>query len=248
MSLEIIADFDGTLTLGGGGILTASSFDVIPHDKPNYTLQADALFNHYRPIEDDHALSLEDKNKYMEEWWRKHLTLFIDEKITREHILETSRRPEICYRPFAKELILFAHIHRVPLLIFSAGLADVIEMKLIKDGLLFDNMTIVGNRFVFDEEGIIVDFKEPIIFTGNKNTIAQQYEKKIHHDTAFVLGDSPQDAHMVENKNHKSVIRVGFLNGKESKRPFFSDFDIVHSEQQASLESFIKELETKITV
>lgn len=49
---------------------------------------------------------------------------------------------------------------KMPLLIVSAGITDVIEETLRSRQLLLDNITIVANTMVFDEGGRLQGFRE----------------------------------------------------------------------------------------
>ena len=48
---------------------------------------------------------------------------------------------------------------QLPVLIFSAGVANVLEVFLKQKGVLTNNIHIVSNRMVFDKDGVICGFE-----------------------------------------------------------------------------------------
>lgn len=124
-------------------------------------------------------------------------------------------------------------------MVFTAGPADIIDVKLKKEGLFFENVTVVGNRFIFDTQGIALDYAKPIVFVGNKHLVAQAMDEKIHADTVFLFGDHPTDAEMCQDTNHEKVFRFGFLNEKDASDGSYNRYDYQYPEKGASLyESF----------
>ena len=59
--------------------------------------------------------------------------------------------------------------HKVPTLVFSAGIGDVIEEFFIQHwGPLPDSLHVISNRMRFDESGKLVGFSDPLIHVFNK--------------------------------------------------------------------------------
>jgi len=109
----------------------------------------------------------------------------------------------------------------VPLLIFSAGIANIIEVIVRHfEGRLPKNMHVVGNHVITDEQGVIVAFAEPLIHTFNKNEMSVAHDKtatwfnKItEKKNVILLGDSLGDVGMAKGiKDPNVVLRIGFLN------------------------------------
>ncbi len=239
MNFEIVADFDGTLTKKGPGCGT--SFDAVDAVTPSETSEErNALFEKYGVKEFDFSIPLEERNRFMKEWWEKDFEIR-----TRGFIRKEMLESDVCllhpvFRDGARELFTFAHTYGIPFLVFTAGFADIIEYKLQKEGLLFDNVCIIGNRFIFDEEGVVRDFVKPVIYIGNKHLIAREIEGKAHAKTVFLLGDHPTDASMCDDANHDRVIRFGFLNEKFSDREAFAVYNYLYDEKDASLEGVLE--------
>ena len=58
----------------------------------------------------------------------------------------------LCFRDGCQWFFDELHKHEIPLLIFSAGLGDIISEVISHQGRLYDNMKIVSNFLQFDEE------------------------------------------------------------------------------------------------
>ncbi|RZC78502.1 hypothetical protein C5167_002697 [Papaver somniferum] len=124
----------------------------------------------------------------------------------------------------------------VPVLIFSAGLADIIE-EVLRQKLhrSFKNVKVVANRMEFDQSGRLTSFKGKTIHVMNKNEHALDMAEPIHdhlgdtdgppEDTAAVkkrtnvllLGDHIGDLRMSDGLNYENRISVGFLNDNIEK-------------------------------
>ena len=85
------------------------------------------------------------------------------------------------------------------------------------DVLEYENLGIIGNTFVFDEEGTIIDFKINVNSVGKKMILND--EKVGHRKNFLVLGDILADVNMVKNVNYENLICVGFLNKLSETNP-----------------------------
>ena len=112
----------------------------------------------------------------------------------------------------------------VPLLIFSAGLGDVIETFLRtkifgRTGKIPSNIHIISNRMRF-QNNRLVGFEDEIIHSCNKGlTPMRELQAKgvfKTRTTALLLGDSVGDVHMadwlIKSGHVHDVLKVGFLN------------------------------------
>jgi 5'-nucleotidase len=234
MTYEIVADFDGTLTRKGEGCGT--SFDALRVACSEETRQkSEEIYKLYGPKEFDFYLKEEERKKLMEEWWEKEFELTVEGGLYKDELMKEEALSHMVFRHGARELFSFAKEHNIPLLVFTAGVADAIEYKLQREELLSPNLTIVGNRFIFGENGKATGYVKPVVFVGNKHLVAQSFESKVHHDVAFVLGDHPTDAEMCLDANHAKVLRFGFLNEKLSDKPAFQRYNYLYEEKGVSL-------------
>merc|ERR1712136_666993 len=94
---------------------------------------------------------------------------------------------------------------KIPLLIFSAGIADVLEGVIHAHGLDHPNQAIIGNRMIFQEEedgGKLLGFHDPLIHVFNKNEALKMhleyFESQRSRKNSILMGDSLGDLKMVE--------------------------------------------------
>lgn len=103
-------------------------------------------------------------------------------------------------------------------------------------------MLIISNFIVFDEDGNMKKFDNDMIHSLNKNIkgkIPHEFEEKIRKRTQrLVLGDLIEDKNMVDVKEGKEIISVGFLNKNiaENLKIYKEKFDIVLTNEDANFD------------
>ncbi|KAK4385474.1 Cytosolic 5'-nucleotidase 3A, partial [Sesamum angolense] len=162
--------------------------------------------------------------------WEKTHALLIEGGLTYGAIESSVAKSRIAFREGVTELFELLERSNVPVLIFSAGLADIIE-EVLRHKLhrSFKNVKIVSNRMVFDQNGNLVSFKGKTIHVLNKNEHAIDMAGPVHDrlgdangladDTSSVkmrtnvllLGDHIGDLGMSDGLNYDTRISVGFL-------------------------------------
>ncbi|KAI7749576.1 hypothetical protein M8C21_021878, partial [Ambrosia artemisiifolia] len=256
---QVIADFDNTLTkFWVDGCRGQSSHGLLQQENPEYNAKRDELFNYYHPIEYDPQLPTDEKTKLMEEWWAKVHGLLIEGGLTYDAIRNSVSSALIAFREGVVELFEFLEANvicfskpekDIPVLIFSAGLADIIE-EVLRQKLhrTFKNVKIVSNRMKFDQNGNLVSFTGKLIHSLNKNEHALDMAASLHEqlgeiddqmiDTAslkkrtnvLLLGDHMGDLRMSDGLNYETRISVGFLNHniENSIDNYRKGYDIVY--------------------
>ena len=237
--LHVLADFDKTLTKAFVKGKKIPSVISILRDgnylTQNYAEKADALFQKYHPIEINPKISLIEKKKAMHEWWRTHFDLLIKEKLNKKDIEKVVNSGKIELRDGCQEFIEFLYKYNIPLVIMSsAGLGyESIAIYLEKYGVLYNNIHIISNEFIWDKNGYAVSIKEPIIHAMNKDeTMIKDFPtfKSIkERKNVILLGDNIEDVGMVEGFNYKNLIKIGFLNENvEENLPYYKKaYDIL---------------------
>ncbi|KAA0034636.1 hypothetical protein IC582_022822 [Cucumis melo] len=248
--LQVIADFDATLTRYWiDGCRGQTSHGLLKQGNPEYDTKRDELYKYYHPLEYSPTISIEEKTKLMEEWWGKSHSLLIEGGLTFDAIKQSVAAATIAFREGVVELFELLEEKGVPVLIFSAGLADIIE-EVLRQKLhrSFKNIRIVSNRMVFDDNGCLVSFKGKTIHSLNKNEHALDMAAPLHdqlgdvdgaiNDSASVrkrtnvllLGDHIGDLGMSDGLNYDTRISVGFLNDniENSLDSYRNAFDIVY--------------------
>lgn len=234
---HIISDFDRTLTKAFvNGQKTHTTIAQIREGKyltQDYAPRAHALFDKYRPFEISHTISEEERNRKMNEWWSTHLELMIECGMNKGVIEDIVKKDKIQFREGSLELLDILAVHKIPLLIFSAGLGDIIQESLKSKNRLTENIHIISNFYKFDKEGKIEGYKSNIIHTFNKNEL--QVKKFPYHNevekrkNVILLGDSLGDLGILKGIPHDSIIKIGFLNEKvdELFEKYSKSFDIL---------------------
>ncbi|KAK8943244.1 hypothetical protein KSP39_PZI009082 [Platanthera zijinensis] len=249
-NLQVIADFDGTLTKYWiDGRRGHSSHGLLQQGNPEYDAKREDLYNYYHPLEYSPVIPVEEKVKLMEEWWGKTHGLLIEGGLTLDAIRRSVSCSAIAFRDGVADLFEYLEDKGIPVLIFSAGLADVIEevfrQKLQRS---FKNIKIVSNRMVFDDNGCLVSFRGKTIHVLNKNEHSLDMSAPVHDQlgvmnglnnenhsvktrtNVLLLGDHIGDLGMSDGLNYENRIAVGFLNDNidGSIQSYSEAFDIVY--------------------
>ena len=252
-NLHIVADFDKTLTpafvheqkirtsyslLRDGGYLT-----------PDYPKRAYAEFDKYHPYEADAAIPLEIRKKKMQEWWRNHWGILIECGMNKGVIKDILNKNKVVFRDGAEYFFKILEKNKIPLLIFSSGLGDLIQEFLKHKQLITFNVHIISNFFIFNDQGIAVDYQKPLIDVFRKNELeikSTSYHQEIkQRKNLILLGDHIGDLGMSEGLVHDEIINIGFLNGDKNKLKVFSEnFDliIVEDDSMDYVNKFLEEL------
>ncbi|XP_012935093.1 7-methylguanosine phosphate-specific 5'-nucleotidase A isoform X3 [Aplysia californica] len=244
--LQVVADFDRTLSkYCENGRICSTTHSVLEESKfmPDfYKEEAKKLKDTYMPIEFDPTKTVAEKIPKMIEWWTKGHKVLEACQLTRDtlqHIVADShaRLRNGCQWFFDK-----LHQLEIPILIFSAGIGDVIHETITQQSSFHsENMKIVANFLQFDEMGKMTGFAgDEIIHTFNKNENAihsSDYFFNIkHRENLLLMGDSLGDLKMAEGADHvECFLKIGFLNFKvEENLPQYSQsFDIVILEDES---------------
>ncbi len=235
-SFYVVADFDGTITTDAS-MTSWSILSKSPKVPKEYVADRNEYYNHYRPIEIDESLDLEEKKRLMKEWYQKHIELFIKYKIKEDLFIEAAKDIRVMnFRPGAKEFIDFLHEHNIPLIIISAGIGNFIECFLLNNNCYYDNIYISSNKILFDNK-IANGVGQNIIHSLNKNEVSLPNEIKAtlkNRSNVLLLGNLKGDLLMVDKEKHNKVITVCFQ--EEETRPFVNEykklFDIIVEENE----------------
>ncbi|KAF5205807.1 7-methylguanosine phosphate-specific 5'-nucleotidase [Thalictrum thalictroides] len=248
--LQVIADFDATLTRYWiNGQRGQTSHGLLQQENPEYDDKRQKLYEYYHPLEICPTISIEEKTKLMEEWWEKSHALLIEGGLTYSAIKMSVSNALIAFREGVVELFEYLEERDVPVLIFSAGLADIIE-EVLKQKLhrSFKNVKIISNRMTFDTDGRLVSFKGKTIHVLNKNEHALDMAAPIHDQSGvsngltddnasvktrtnvILLGDHIGDLGMSDGLKYENRIAVGFLNDNidKSLASYQKAFDVVY--------------------
>lgn len=173
-SVHLISDFDMTLTKYWlNGKRSVSSHGILERYSrldSGFKDKVAALYTHYYPLEVSHSLEMSQKVKFMEEWWSKAHELIIQQGLSKKDISLMVQETTVEFRPGLNALIDLISKENIPLLIFSAGIGDII-LEILTQAKLFNpgHMHIVSNRLGWNSEGICDHFEGQLIHVFNKN-------------------------------------------------------------------------------
>ena len=130
--LVIIADFDRTVTTafvtpGKNGMSSHGILESCSVLSAEYRKKSKALVDKYLPIEFDPGLSIAQKLPIMQEWYRQGHSLLLQEPVTENVIRKAVAEANVRIRPGFAELQREAQAHGIPLVVFSAGLGNVVR-------------------------------------------------------------------------------------------------------------------------
>lgn len=232
-NLVVFTDFDRTLTDGNSegvnSIIRKENMLWEEFNKKNL-----ALYEHYRPIEIDTNISLDDKKKYMVEWWSKVFDLFISYELHKNHILKAAKSPLINLRNWVKELFKFLIKNGVPVVVVTAAgiWKDTLDIFFKEEWLAYKKLFIEWNDVTWWEDGKMIEYKKPIIHTFNKNE--KVFEKETleaieRKKNVILLWDSVWDIWMIGNFKYENLLKIGFLNhfSEEHLKEFSENFDMI---------------------
>uniref|UniRef100_A0A8W8LIL7 5'-nucleotidase n=1 Tax=Magallana gigas TaxID=29159 RepID=A0A8W8LIL7_MAGGI len=239
--LQVVADFDRTLSkYTHRGQICSTCHNVLEegHVLPEfYKDEARALRDHYFPIEMNPKLTIEEKIPVMVEWWTKAHDLLSKCHITKDDVRimvenSTARLRDGCTWFFDQ-----LQATDIPLLIFSAGIGDVIIEVIKHQATLHDNMKVVSNYLEYDDQGKMTGFQDEMIHVYNKNEGAihdsDYFQKLEQRNNVILMGDSLGDLHMAD-RGVQNKLKIGFLNVKveESLELYMKKYDIVILEDE----------------
>jgi cytosolic 5'-nucleotidase 3 len=247
-SLQVVSDFDFTISkFNVNGSRGASCHRILEdcgllsHD---YHQQAQAIQRKYYPMEVDPNMDEETRVKFMIEWVERAHELLQASHLTNEIITQAVelgfQEKRFRLRDRVVDFFDVLKANDVPLLIFSAGIADVVEdvlQRTLQTQLDDYDITIISNRAIFEgPNNEICGFVPPVLHVFNKKAVTfldkpffQRLDTQ-RRENVLVLGDSLGDVTMTEgmNRSESHIIRVGFLNDRMERLPQYEEvYDIV---------------------
>ncbi|GMT01596.1 hypothetical protein PENTCL1PPCAC_23770, partial [Pristionchus entomophagus] len=246
--LLVISDFDHTMSRaydekGERCWTTHGVFDNAAQ-MADLAAKCKELSAHFLPIEFDGNMTIEEKIPHMEAWWRQSHDAIVAKGVERAVLEELVLHSNIRLRDNAESLLAHLDAARVPLVMFSAGIGDIISIFLAQRlGAVPANMHIISNMMTYNDKKVVSSFREPLIHTFNKNgKVISKEEVNFFHemrkrDNVILMGDSMGDLHMdvgVENHREADTLKIAFLNKKDHLLPYYLDgYDIVIVDDQS---------------
>jgi len=241
--LHIVADFDMTLTTywvhdsKGQAVRNASSHAIVMESPlfPEWAVkETNHLFRAFYPIEIDPQIPREKKLRAMEQWWEKAHVILEKSGIRDDTIRTMVEQSGIVMREGAREFMMETCKNaNIPIIVFSAGLANVIEYVFQRHDLLAPHIHIISNRIIFQDGVICRVDPDPPIHVLNKSEASllhlPDHDALEGRPNVILMGDAAGDIHMADGIDHKHKLSIGFLHVKvEANLPLYLEtFDIV---------------------
>jgi HAD superfamily hydrolase (TIGR01544 family) len=244
--LSVVTDFDFTLSQFMLNGARGSSCHKVIEDcgllQDSYHTEAKALQAQHYPVEVDPDVKMEDKILDMVEWVTNAHQLLVQSGLTKSTIANAVRAAlkegSLDLRQDVDSFFATLAKNQVPTLIFSAGIADVLEACL-QEKLRLDPalVHVISNRCIFAGAGeVLTAFVEPHLHVFNKrcapylHTPFFQLPTVRDGQTVLLLGDSMGDVTMCEGmaRDPSSILKVGFLNDRvERLGDYLKIYDLV---------------------
>jgi len=258
MLLLLFVEKDGSRLVGQTAYSLLSDSKIMSE-----TCKRKMKANHEKffPLEFDPDISHEQKYKYMDEWWNSSNQALLDERPTLATLFEAVTYAQLQLRPGFALVAQEAYRHDIPVVVFSAGITQVIEEILRQKGptsLMLPNVHVIANDLEMDENNIITAFKAPLMHSLNKKDTSVKLVKELTHEWfapmrrrkhVLLMGDNLGDADMsdgYEGDDDVVILKIGFLNSNvDAYLPQYRKaFDIVvlHDGPMVPVASFLKEI------
>jgi cytosolic 5'-nucleotidase 3 len=212
--LHIVADFDRTLTKGITGYRGATTWGILERFlKPEYQEVEKELYLHYRTLELQGTMTAEDAVH----WWESTLENYIRADISFGDVQKEIRK-ELVPRDGVQELFSLTTDIRVPVIIISAGIKNIIDFWCSE--YEFSPQLVLSTELIFDGESHIIGWKkESLVHVLNKNEQALPFTKSIQESrpNVVLIGDSFDDAAMANGDTNVLRILVDDLDADEKQ-------------------------------
>ena len=232
-SVAVVTDFDYTITTPidyktGKGYKSSYYLydeDLIGGDQNKFNEKRQALHDIYSKYEFSTQYDLETRRQKMEEWYKKNISLYFNEKFTLDSIdkMVQKCKNNLLFRKNAKEYIELLISMEIPIIIESGGITQFI-IGILKT--IFPNINqlikekkimVVSNSFTFDEKTKGCNgLEHEVINCFNKEDFLGNVLNKEFPElkSVLVLGDNLGDADSIKKINVKkeNIIGFGFIN------------------------------------
>lgn len=235
--LRVLIDFDRTMStyIGPNGSRGDSCHGIFESGlHPSLLARAQALNSRYYPIEVSPSLSRDEKVPHMEAWYSGVNGLLVEGGRTRQDVVACVSRANIALRQGVRQLLDLTAAAGVPVVIFSAGVGDVLQEVLRQQyGALRSNVHIVSNWCVWSSHGVLTGWSAPLIHMFNKDSAhlrrSDLYAQLATRRNTILVGDSLGDAAMSDGMDSSVLLKFGLLNdGVDALLPQYVDtFDAV---------------------
>ena len=228
--LYIITDFDGTITKDANSSTWASIFKN-SNVSDEFKQECVKIYEYYHEYELNNSISIKEKTKIMEEWYKNNIKTLEKFSITKDIIQNSADTAKyLQFRDGAKEFLKEMYEKGVPVIIVSAGVGDIIRQALINENCNYDNIYIYSNFLKFENNKIVGTKDKMLIHPLNKHKIIISDDVRAiteNKKNILLFGNNLNDIKIPYNK--KNIFKIGFLDEyiEERIKDHKSIYDIV---------------------
>lgn len=232
----VFLDYDKTITSNESEDSWAASANKEVMGE-NITKDMNKYYQKYGLIEFDYHIDKAKREKYIIEWYDKCMNLYYQYGLTKEKLKESIDNSKLILREGVKDFLFKLYKNNILVIIFSAGIGNVIEQFLINEECYYNNITIISNFIKFDKNGNMIKFSDHMIHSLNKNidkTNDDKLKEKIKaKEYRIAIGDLVEDINMMGEYPAEKSLKIGFLNRNidENLEIYRENFDIVLTEE-----------------
>ena len=232
----VFMDYDKTIISSKSD----DSWDASDNEKvmgKNITKDLEKYYREYGSIEFDYQIDKAKREKYIIEWYDKCMDLYYQYGLTKEKLKKSINHSKLILREGFKDFLFQLYKNQVPVIIFSAGIGNVIEECLKNEQCYYENITIISNFIKFDENGNMIKFSDDMIHSLNKNidkTNDDKLKEKIKEkEYRIAIGDLVEDIYMIGEYPESKSLKIGFINKNVTKNleVYKKNFDIILTEE-----------------
>ena len=200
-----------------------------------------STYKKFRKIEKDPELPLEVKIKAMVQWMEISEQLLKGFEFDPTELVEVAEKYGSDLRDGTKTLMERLNAAKIPVLVFSAGLGDVVEAILKHNEVLLPNVEIISNFLKYSSNKLDgFNGKKIHVFNKNETVLDQEHLKRLEkRKNILLMGDSIGDTTMSDGiKDVENVFKIGFLYDKDNEivekslESYMDSFDVVLVDDQ----------------
>lgn len=183
------------------------------------------------------AIPKHEKHTIMKEWRTNAHEALLEHRIHCDLITDllhpsSEVGSQVILREGSNRLLKICHAHDIPVLVFSAGIANIIEEFLAHRQVLLPNCRVLSNRMLFDQHQLHNGYDEPLVHSANKAKICEIAADDLadHRCHFVILGDHLHDAEVGDGIEHAQLhLKVGLLSDRVEERleDFKATYDVV---------------------
>ena len=220
----VLMDFDRTITKGG----SISCWNILNYSTllgPDFIKRRKEIHNRPKPSGDDKIMI-----EYYQDKFKRYLELQEDFNLNDTMIENAVREIPIVFRDYAKDFLKKMYKLKIPVIIISCNIKNIIEKVLGEHNCYYDNIEIYSNYYDYSEQRNHIYYVTP--YSKNKISFSDETNKMIENRKyVILLGDMVEDIKMVSQDKLIDTITIGFLDEDKGIEinlgKYQSNFDVV---------------------